>query len=59
MKCQIHDYDLIGRDDYIGEVVIGTKLNPELLTSGKSEILYGSIVKENSTCGGMRLRGKF
>ena len=27
LQCQIHDYDLIGRDDYIGEVNIGTKLN--------------------------------
>lgn len=56
---KICDYDLIGRDDYIGEVLIGTKLNSELLSDTETEVLHGNIVKDNKICGSLKLRGKF
>jgi hypothetical protein len=55
----VYDYDLIGRDDYLGEVKISAKLNPELMSAGQTEILYGNLVKENMICGSIRLKGSF
>lgn len=56
---KISDYDLIGRDDYIGEVIIGTKLNPELSSTGESRVLHGNIVKDNQICGSVKIKGRF
>lgn len=50
---------MIGRDDYLGEVEINTKLNTELITQGKAEIMYGNLVKEKLICGSLRLKGQF
>lgn len=59
MECKVYDYDLIGKDDYLGEVNITAKLNPELINMGQCEIMYGNLVKENMICGSVRLKGSF
>ena len=55
----MYDYDLIGKDDYLGEVKITAKLNPELMNGNQCEIMYGNLVKENMICGSVRLKGSF